>query len=172
MNPPFIWEIDGGQDPVKFLEALNCICKTGDKIVFGGYDTSCDVQAKLRNLGATMPMPPKEIRLNTSCYNPDAHRNKWPHARAFELIFSAQVIDELKKICLIPNGGGDKNVFYDDFVAYRTTPFPVPLIDFNCATSGGGLCCISSDVPFKDVELFSQCFGMVPRCIKHPPDRS
>jgi hypothetical protein len=168
MTPPLVWEIDGGQNPAELLESLRLICKPGDKIVLGGYDTSVEVQKKLELIGAISPNPPDGIRLDVSCY--EFNSKEWPRARAFEVIFSDQIIEELKRLCRVPKGGGVKDIFYDDLAAYSVDPLPSPLIDFNHATSGGGLCHLNTSIPEAKIVEFSKSLGMTPRLVKYPPD--
>jgi len=168
MNSPDVWEIDGGQDPIKFLDALKFICKPSDKMVFGTYDISAKAKMILESLGAKTPAPPKEISLNVSCY--EMNRDKWPRAQAFEVTFSEQTIERLKQLCTVRGAGGKKDIFYDDFAAYRVETTPAPLVDFNHATSGGGLCILSMKIQLERVLSFSKLFEMTPRKVKYPPN--
>ena len=102
------------------------------------------MQKKLELIGAISPNPPDGIRLDVSCY--EFNSKEWPRARAFEVIFSDQIIEELKRLCRVPKGGGVKDIFYDDLAAYSVDPLPSPLIDFNHATSGGGLCHLNTSI--------------------------
>ena len=168
MNSTDTWEIAGGQDSIKFLDALKFICNPGDRIVFGTDDISTEAKMTLESLGAKMPAPPKDICLNISCY--ETNSGKWPRAQAFEVIFSEQIIERLKQLCTVSNAGGEKDIFYDDFAAYRVHPAPIPLVDFNHATSGGGLCILSIEIPLEHVVKFADCFGMTARKVKYPPN--
>jgi hypothetical protein len=132
------WYVEGIIKPENLLRSLHLVCQSNDRLVFGSYDTSEEAQNWLIRLGALSPAPPHGIHLNCDSYYDS--RAEYPYARAFELTYSTANIESLLALCKLPKAGGnEKDIFFDDFAAYRPTCPPLPLIDFNHATSGGAL---------------------------------
>lgn len=161
------WEIAGGFEPAVFLRALPQVCQPGDVLVFGGYDTSDAALDVLRSLGAAAPAAPPEITLNTACYR--HNRDEYPRAGAWALGFRPEVVPSLVELSALPGGGGGaKDVFYDDFCAYRPGSPARPLMDFNHATSGGTLY-LSNWVSPVAAQALAAALGRTPLRVRRLP---
>jgi hypothetical protein len=161
------WYIEGIIKPEDLLRSLHLACQSGDRLVFGSYETSEEAQARLVKLGALSPAPPHGIHLNYRSYCDN--RREYPYARAFELTYSDATIESLLDLCKLPKAGGDeKDIFFDDFAAYRPTSPPSPLIDFNHATSGGALY-LHESIPADRAHAFAAATGGTVVKISYPP---
>lgn len=167
LNTTEAWYIEGIIKPDTLLQNLDAVCQTGDQIVFGSYDTSEEARKWLTGLGAHHPNPPKGVHLNIRSYRHNIV--EYPNARAFELTYSSDTIASLLALCKLPKGGGsEKDIFFDDFAAYRPSSPPLPLIDFNHATSGGALY-MHESIPAACIFALSSAMGGTAVKISYPP---
>lgn len=161
------WYIEGIIKPEDLLQNLDKACQSGDRLIFGSYDTSEEAQNWLVGLGATSPTLTQGIHLNCRSYY--YNRTEYPYARAFELTYSDDTIESLLGLCKLPKAGGsEKDIFFDDFAAYRPSYPPLPLIDFNHATSGGALY-LHESIPADRVHALALATGGTATKISYPP---
>jgi hypothetical protein len=161
------WYVEGIIKPEDLLQNLDKVCQPDDRLIFGSYDTSVEAQNWMIGLGALSPHPPQGIHLNCRSY--DYNRTEYPYARAFELTYSDATIESLLRLCKLPKAGGsEKDIFYDDFAAYRPSSPPSPLIDFNHATSGGALY-LHESIPADRVHALAVATGGSAAKIAYPP---
>ncbi len=119
-------------------------------------------------MGAREPNPPQDVGLDTGCYS--WNKNKWPKARAFEVIYDDATVLGLVEISKL-KGAGKGNLrdsFYDDVAAYRAGPETLGLVNFNHA-SNGEVCYLSGRISREVAAAFAKEVGMTCKQVAYPP---
>lgn len=164
LKTEYIWKFDGDpRSPQCFLNQLTLVLESKDLVVFGCYSPAQEIERWLKEVRILPVAPPPYME------SFELNRRKYPRGASYSIPFSPENISNAVFYCEIPAGGGEKSLFFDHFMAYRTGDSVIPLVNFHDAFSGGDLC-LSGLIPAKTVERFGQSLGGNFTLIRNPEE--